>query len=69
MTPAGPSWGAEHLLEVTDRKLAEEDLKRTKAQLETVLQSGLRASSGGRPCHFTLVNQQRKNSWLRQVTP
>ncbi len=45
--------------EVTDRKLAEEDLKRTKAQLETVLQSvpsGIFAVDD--QCHFTIVNQQ-----------
>lgn len=45
--------------DVTDRKLAEEDLKRTKAQLETVLQSvpsGIFAVD--QDCRFTIVNQQ-----------
>lgn len=45
--------------DVTDRKLAEEDLKCTKAQLETVLQSvpsGIFAVD--QDCRFTIVNQQ-----------
>ncbi|MBU1276349.1 MAG: sigma 54-interacting transcriptional regulator [Proteobacteria bacterium] len=47
------------LWDVTDRKLAEEDLKYTKAQLETVLQSvpsGIFAVD--KQCRFTIVNQQ-----------
>ncbi|MCB2192725.1 MAG: sigma 54-interacting transcriptional regulator [Deltaproteobacteria bacterium] len=45
--------------DVTDRKLAEENLKCTKAQLETVLQSvpsGIFAVD--QDCRFTIVNQQ-----------
>ncbi|MCB2228007.1 MAG: sigma 54-interacting transcriptional regulator [Desulfarculaceae bacterium] len=52
--------GVQSLLwDVTDKREAEENLKHTKAQLETVLQSvpsGIFAVD--QDCHFTIVNQQ-----------